>query len=499
MGESNMEFLRASRGAAGSFCQCVFVAAIAWICCAASLAQPPATPPSVADPAAPARPSLPDTPAGKMMAVVLRALESEQTPIPSEDFNEAFKKQVAPEQVKTLCAQIIGQHGVCGLVKIDSNTPPAGLIVTVEGSKTREKFQIVLGLDKDGKLETLLLRPAVQLDLPPFKEWGELDAALKELGGKGNFGAWELKAESADAEKGSFRLESVHEIDADARLAIGSTFKLYVLGALAEAVKAGRIKWDDQLPIKMEYKSLPSGTMQDAKDGETFPVWAFTERMISISDNTATDHLIHRLSRSAVEDYMKTVHGKPEVNYPFLTTRELFALKLGPDTTMMGRWDVSGEAIRRDMVVPDDPIMPKRPIGAHHTPGEVANTNFELKDAAAWSKPRHIETIEWFASARELGRVMADLHRLEAQPGLDEVGKALRLNPGLPLDNKTWPKIAFKGGSEPGVLSLTWMLTRKDDRVFVITFGWNNAKDAVDQTKLLEIAPRAVGLLANAP
>ena len=32
------------------------------------------------------------------------------------------------------------------------------------------------------------------------------------------------------------------------------------------------------------------------------------------------------------------------------------------------------------------------------------------------------------------------------------------------LDRATWPTVWFKGGSEPGVLSMTWLLQRKGAR-----------------------------------
>src|SRR5207253_3230121 len=83
--------------------------------------------------------------------------------------------------------------------------------------------------------------------------------------------------------------------------------------ALGQAVVDGKIKWDDQLPIKTEYKSLPTGTLQAQPEGKTFAVSEYADNMISISDNTATDHLIHHLGRMAVEEYMKSLHDKPEV------------------------------------------------------------------------------------------------------------------------------------------------------------------------------------------
>ena len=50
--------------------------------------------------------------------------------------------------------------------------------------------------------------------------------------------------------------------------------------------------------------------------------------MISISDNTATDHLLHHLGRRNVEGQMVAMgHGTPQRNRPLLSTREMVMLR----------------------------------------------------------------------------------------------------------------------------------------------------------------------------
>src|SRR3546814_8402119 len=49
---------------------------------------------------------------------------------------------------------------------------------------------------------------------------------------------------------------------------------------------------------------------------------------LSVSDNGATDTLIHLLGRDAIEARMRAAgHSDPSRNIPFLTTVEAFALK----------------------------------------------------------------------------------------------------------------------------------------------------------------------------
>ena len=61
----------------------------------------------------------------------------------------------------------------------------------------------------------------------------------------------------------------------------------------------------------------------------------------------------------------------------------------------------------------------------------------------------HITDLEWFATAPDMCRLMADLHRLEQLPGMEPLGHSLRINPGLQFDSALWRSVAYKGGSEP--------------------------------------------------
>jgi beta-lactamase class A len=53
--------------------------------------------------------------------------------------------------------------------------------------------------------------------------------------------------------------------------------------------------------------------------------------MISISDNTAADHLLKILGRERMESALaETKHTKPQMDMPFLSTLEMFKLKGEP-------------------------------------------------------------------------------------------------------------------------------------------------------------------------
>jgi len=296
----------------------------------------------------------------------------------------------------------------------------------------------------------------------------------------------------------------------------GASLKLWVLGALAEEVLltpnaeatpdapkgdpgstpanpkiAGPARaWTDTLSVRDALKSLPSGTLQLREEGTTISLAQACVQMISISDNTATDHLLHMLGRERVEAFMTSVVAVPERNVPLLSTREAFVLKLSSDDGLLERFLASSAGERRGMLE-----------------GELATMKPDLASAGDWDSPRLIEQVEWFASAHDCARTLARLRELELwaqrDPALVQAGAAkplsdaLRANPGLSLDAKVWKSAAFKGGSEPGVLHSCWLLERADGKWFVFSLGWNNTKELIDQEAFLRLAYQGVDLLSR--
>jgi beta-lactamase class A len=276
----------------------------------------------------------------------------------------------------------------------------------------------------------------------------------------------------------------LQELATTEQLAIGSTFKLYVLLALADRVLAGQAAWTDELAVRDDWKSLPSGTTQNEPPGTKHPLAMYAERMISISDNTAADHLIYTLGRKAVEAAVRAAkHARPALDAPFLSTRELFVFRLGLPAPEIERYLKLSEAKRREYL--DKTLAGKDP-------------NIGL--SGAWKTARQIDKIEWFASSMDLCRTMAALWTRAQNPKAAVVLDILGKNPGLPLDKERWPYIGYKGGSEPGVFNMTYLLRRADDRWFVITLSVNAAEGgALEDAKIAQIAAGIVDLVAAAP
>jgi beta-lactamase class A len=285
-------------------------------------------------------------------------------------------------------------------------------------------------LDPQGRFSGLFFRPAVIYDA----KIEDAVAALRALPGKVS-----LLVTTDGKERVA--------LEADAPLAVGSAFKLAVLSALVEQIDAKKRAWKDVVELKKEWKSLPSGVLQNWPEASPITIGTLASMMISQSDNTATDALIHLVGRAAIERL------SPKTR-PFFTTREAFVLKDPVSEAWLLRFRDGDEAARRKVLGE----LPARP----------------LPTAATFTaEPRALD-IEWRFSARELCALM------------DKVGHLplMTINPGVATASE-WERVAYKGGSEPGVLNLTTLVTAKGRRHCVVA-TWNDDK-ALDESKLFNL------------
>jgi len=413
----------------------------------------------------------PDTDAGKQLAWFVAALNGAPLGDISTRFTPEFIAQVPQAKLEALVASLHGGEFKAGatLIEVREMNSPAALRASVQGATGISP--ITLTVNPDGKMHTLFIGAPV----PTVKSWDGVKTRLAALPGSTAMYIAQLGSRGWDD-----RAE-VFAKDAGSTLAIGSTFKLWVLGALAEQVAAGHAAWDEQLAISESLKSLPSGTMQVQPEGEKFTLEHFATQMISISDNTAADHLLMRVGREAAEAFMATCTAHPERNKPMLATLDMFKLKLSGDDAAVKAWLDADEPARRAMLAPGGRVSALAPI---------------MTKVMFWKQPFKIDQIEWFASPVDCAHAMAELHRIERQPGQDALGRALRVNPGVMLGS-AWTSAGYKGGSEPGVINLTWLLCRNDGQWFVVSMTWNNPKAALDETAFVGLATGAIGLLAT--
>lgn len=376
-----------------------------------------------------------DGPAGVALADVLDWLADPATVDPAR-FTDAFRAQVPAEQLSTVLASL--GTGAWRPTSVESPGPDA-LAARLEGPGAPLIVQVAV--DAEGRIASLLFEPAELVD-PPTDQAG-LIARLQAAPVAGY-----LRADVAP--DGS--CVPVAELAPDARLPIGSAFKLYVVGAVAAQIEAGAVAWDQPVEIRAELDSLPSGTTQDEPAGSTLTVRELALRMISASDNTATDHLIDLVGRDRVEQALTELgHSDPAATIPMLTTRELFVMKTDPD--LLARYQAAGIDERRALLA-----------------GEVAAA--PLPTVADFpTTPTAVTTVEWFASPADLCRALVVLDDLTSRPGLEPLGEVLSANPGVDLGEAGFRRVLFKGGSEPGVLFAAWLATRPDGTRLVVTGG----------------------------
>jgi hypothetical protein len=319
----------------------------------------------------------------------------------------------------------------------------------------------------------LLFKPAAQ----GVTSWSAIDARLQRL-------ARHVGLFAAEVRGG--RLRVIHALDADRIGPIGSGFKLYVLGALAEAIAAGRASWREQLAIRDAWKSVhgsetnvPAGELQKEPAGKRFTLQRYARQMISLSDNTATDHLIHRLGRARVEKALASLrHHAPQETIPILTTREMTILKVDAPVSLRRAYERANPAERRRLLPQVDAIP------------------LSIK-GLVWKKPRSIDTLEWFASTADLGRALVALQRLAARPGLAPVRTILAANAGMEVDRGIWRYVGFKGGSEVGVLALAWYLERTDGRAYVLAIELSDPTRDIESFAAISATQAGANLLGR--
>lgn len=321
-------------------------------------------------------------------------------------------------------------------------------------------------------------RPTSRPAAPTAGAWAAIDHDLAALGPHVGLLAARVSPGGACA--------AVHRLAPRRSRPTASQFKLFVLGALADQIAAGRLSWDQTLTVQDAVKSVGNGpgSLQFAPAGTSVSVEDVATSMISISDNTAADMLIGLVGRKAVEAQVRRWAANPSADVPFLTTREMFLLHYAAG--LADRYLATPRARRAAFLASSvDPL----PLGAI---------------ASAFSQdPRYVEQIEWFASPVDVCRAFAGLQRLSKRPSLAPLSTVLSRETGtIGLDPPTWTKVWFKGGSEPGVLTLGWLATDRHGRTFVVEAMVANPDAVLSSTSitdLVAIARRAFGVLEASP
>ena len=332
-------------------------------------------------------------------------------------FSSSFIGKISVSQIENILSSIQQTLGAYQFVEKDGQDYR---VVFAKGFVPTK-----ISLDSEGKIVTLLFQSPVanQIGLEEAIE------KYQELPGEVSFLV--LEGDSTLA-----------ALKPDQSLGVGSAFKLAVLATLQQQINSGERSWEDVVQLKPSWKSLPSGILQTWPDFAPFTLQTLATLMISQSDNTATDALIETLGREEIETFAPR-------NQPFLTTGEAFTLKNPENEALLGRYRQGNITLRRELLT------------------EIKEA--PLPSPAIFQEDRPLATdIEWFFTSRELCTLIDEVADLPL----------MAVNPGA-AKGEDWQRVAFKGGSEPGVLNFTTQLQGQDGKTYCVVATWNNS-EAID-------------------
>ncbi|MBD2328209.1 serine hydrolase [Alkalinema sp. FACHB-956] len=368
-------------------------------------------------------------------ATVLETLFRSPT-IAADQFTDAFLQQVPVAKVQQIVDQLKQQLGPLQAVQGERSD------FTVQLEKGSIPTQIVL--TPDGKIAGLIFGA-------PTQNVASLDAAIAQF--KTLPGQVSVLVREGQTTRAA--------LNPTQPLAVGSAFKLAVLDQLQRQIKAQKLTWQTVVPLQAQYKSLPSGMLHTWPDGTGLTVESLAALMISQSDNTATDHLIHHVGREKIEAIAPR-------NQPFLMTRELFQLKSPKNRSLLERYRKGGVSQKRSIL------------------GELATQPLPEVSDFADTKPTALE-VEWFFSAEELCQLIDRVSNLPL----------MSINPGI-ARTADWQRVTFKGGSEPGVLNFTTKVQSKTGKQYCVVATWNH-NQALDEPQLISLYSSLFNVLKNSP
>ncbi|MET0339977.1 MAG: serine hydrolase [Polyangiales bacterium] len=353
-------------------------------------------------------------------------------------------------------------------VKSRTDTPPTAAVAVLETADGPQRLDVIMTTDVPRKINGLMLQPIYE----PPKDYEEARKQLERSGAQHSLLVAEV-VKNQCVPKQAF--------GADAQLAVGSTFKLWVLLALDTKLRGtGKKGWEHKLVIKDQLKSFLGGETFELTPGSEISIRQAALNMIAQSDNTAADHLIDYIGRENVERAQReTKHARPDVNIPWLTTRELFALKLDNDDQEIARFRGATVADKRKQLT----ALASRPL--------------DSRKAEAWTSPRSID-IEWHASAIDICNALATLGARGRFDPQSEVLKAMSEDTGLSFDPEYFKYLGYKGGSEPGVLNMSWLVQRNDGRWFVVVLSVNDPRRVVKEMTVLSTGEGVMRLVHDA-
>ncbi len=380
-------------------------------------------------------------------------------------FTQQFQKKATPEEVMAIFSELSRDVGKC--TSYESKLQAEGQYQLILQSQKGLKVLLSVFVDESSGLVSGVRLDGVEDPNIRIQSWDDVRSALNRLDPMGKSSAiLETQDHSVQLTRNGSDV-----------FAIGSNFKLYVLGALQLSIEKGLHRWDEILPLREEWKSLPSGVMQTWQAGKEVKLLEYAENMISLSDNTAADHLLYFLGREKVQAALTPMGNTHEREYlPFLSTLELFKLKWALRSEEANSY-ISSNPATRTLILDRLRYVPREWIG----------TNGMSFDQSLFN-----DKIEWFATTSENCEAMFWLASRKS-PQLQQVlSKNVPLITDAGKESSHWAYAGYKGGSEPGIRNMTYLLESKTGKRGCLAVSWNNPNQSISEYRFMDIVKKTL-------
>lgn len=371
-------------------------------------------------------------------------------------FDPAFIAKIKYDVIVGILKDIYKDDGVCkkaAISPINENSFKAFL------HTEKTSFKFIITLDSKNLISGLMYKGRTSSKVS-IKNSSDLNKELKKVSGIKSIYFKELSKKTPAI-----------NIKSNTKMAIGSEFKLYVLNDLVHQINDKKTSWTNELAIQEEYKSLPSGKLQDEANGKKFSIKQMAELMISISDNTATDHLMAFLGQESIIKSLNGLNSFINLNSPFLSTMDLFRIKTLGDHEVENYLKLNANA--KSLFLKDL--------------GKKLDRNQTLKLLEKWEKPKDILKTEWFGTTQDVCKVMESLQKKSVQDStiIDILSKNV---PFIDVTDSPYFKyLGYKGGSEPGVLTMTFLIQSKNDSWGCLSVAYNDEKSNYNEEQLADL------------
>lgn len=380
-------------------------------------------------------------------------------------FDKNFRDQITLETMNGVFAKINEDYSVCEDFSVVS-IPDQELAFQVFTSNKKKdesgapfRLHFIASLNPDNKFTSLLFRGDLNFAPYEFRSTQEMKDKLASLFNKdkGNKNALYFSVNQKV-------LVSENE---NVSVPLGSAFKLFVLYKIASDIKLNKYNWDYLLNIQNKYKSLPSGQMQNLKEGSRYSIYEYALKMISISDNTATDHLMNFVGKRNLENFIISFNEFKNLQLPFLTTKEMFATRANFSLEEFNNYNKKS-------------FIDKLNIFKNYDYVPISEIGDKL---SLWKDPKGIYDIEWFSDAKTMCFLMQKLDDLAKKD--DKLFSILSAN--TPFVGPAQTRYSFyKGGSEPGVLTTLYYGENNAGEKYCAFMHTSNAKSVIEEDRFFK-------------